>query len=151
MSKMNGSDLLVYTGVSSSDGSGGTAIGHTSSCTIGIEAATIEVTDKGSGGWSEFLGGVKSWTVEAEGFVNYAATNGVNALFASLTNGDEVEVRFSIEPTPGPPESFPNNTKYFYGTAIVTSLSQEAPSEDAATFSVSFQGTGSLKEHLVTV
>ena len=136
MAKLNGTDVLIYT--STDGGSTWKAVAHTSSATLGIEAATIEVTDKGSGGWSEFLGGVKSWTMEGEGFINYgtgAPDTGVSDLFDLLIGDSTVQVRFTTNKT---------GDRIFSGTALVTSLSQEAPSEDAATYSMSFQGTGAL-------
>ena len=68
MATINGTSLIVSVG--------GTAIAHTTSATLNLEKAMIDVSSKDSSGNSESLSGQKSASVDFEGLVDFAAGSG---------------------------------------------------------------------------
>ena len=55
----------------------GTAVGHTTSCSMSISMDTPEATTKDSAGFSEYIGGVKGGEISFEGLVAYDDTANV--------------------------------------------------------------------------
>ncbi len=94
---------------------------------------TIDVTDKDSLNWMEYLASLRSWTLDFDGLVELD-DSGYTWLETCFTNRSTVQVRLSA----------PNGSTTYIGSAIITELSNEAPHDDAFTFSASFQGTGAL-------
>lgn len=127
MAIINGTRIGIYVG--------GTKVAGATSASVSINQATRDATSKDSGGWVGSLEGLRDWSIEGEGFFNMAAAYGFDELFLLIESRATVTVRFSTETS---------QENYLQGTAILTSLSADAPVEDSATFSFSFVGTGSL-------
>ena len=113
-------------------------IGHSTSASISFSADLRDITTKDSLGWQDNLGGLKSFELSTDAFVditteddNYDFYN----QYISLKDRTQVEVRFAERVTGG-------NDRYWQGNAYVTSLSMDAGVEENATYSVSFTGTG---------
>ena len=94
-------------------------------------------TTKSSDGWQENLGGLKSWEMSGDAFVDIAAPSGadVEELFTVLTTGTAVECDFGL------------TGMLYRGDAIVTSISIDAGVEENATYSISLTGTGELEQN----
>ncbi|MDT0149981.1 phage tail protein [Priestia aryabhattai] len=106
-------------------------IGGQSGATLNRSTNIIEVTSKDGGNWAESLAGVKSWSVECEGFL-VLNDAGLEALETAWEDGEEVEVELEY-----------NGTVYT-GQALISDFPNEFPQDDAVTFSLSMTGTGAL-------
>lgn len=127
MAKINGTDLLVYVGA--------VAIAHSTSATLSIEQDLPDATTKGSGGFADHINGLKSWSIDFDGLVDYASSYGVEELFNNLKNGNNVVVKFSTEAS---------GDSYWSGTASCSSLTMTAEMEAPVSFSGTFVGKGAL-------
>ncbi|MFZ2905326.1 MAG: phage tail tube protein [Cyclobacteriaceae bacterium] len=114
---------------------GSVAIEDLENCELNIDAETIDVTTMESNGWSEFLHGVKNWTMTGSGIVDFGATEGVDEIADDIIAGAIGSVEFTTTQT--------GDTK-FSGSALYTNLKIGAEVEGKCTFSFSLQGTGVL-------
>jgi TP901-1 family phage major tail protein len=112
-------------------------IGGQTGASLSRSASTIDATDKTSEGWTTSMVGLKSWSVEAEGFVTLGNT-GQELLETSFENREPVEVEIRI----GATDNADGIT--LSGLAVITSLENEFGQEDAVTFSVSLEGASPL-------
>lgn len=140
MAIFNGSDLILKV----SDASGGTEnkLMHSQTCSLSINMDTIDITTKDSSGWNEFIGGAKSFTLSADGLMDFNSTGTdteFDQLFDQLSGRTAVDFTFTLAST--------TSGDYFYtGDGYITSLEVSGGTEDAPTYSVSIQGTGALTQ-----
>lgn len=127
MAKVAGVDVLLYSKI----GGTKTVVGGQSGATLNRETNVLEVTSKESG-WAENLAGVKSWSIECEGYVVVDDT-AYDALEQAWEDGVEIDVEIAV----------PSGNTYA-GKAIIASFPLEAPQDDAMTFSLSLTGSGAL-------
>ena len=135
---LNGTDLVIFihNGGSAGTVADYTAIGHLTDGSISPSKNTRDISSKSSAGNSEFLPAAFSWTASGSGLYSHDATYGYSQLNTLFLAGTTVTLMF------GDPTDAANIVHK--GTAIITSLPLTAPTEDNATFSVEFQGTGAL-------
>lgn len=131
MAKIAGVDVLLYANTGTEAAPTMTVVGGQSGATLNRETNVIEVTSKESG-WAENLAGVKSWSIDCEGYVVVSDT-AYAALETAWENGDEISVEIVV----------PSGSTY-EGSAIIAEFPLEAPQDDALTFSISLTGTGAL-------
>tara|TARA_R100000742_G_C4187000_1_gene20288 strand:+ start:12 stop:419 length:408 start_codon:yes stop_codon:yes gene_type:complete len=128
---INGTSLLVYVD--------GTALMHSTSGTLTLNMDTRDATTKESGGWKDVLEAGRNWSIEAEGMYALDSSNkDWQDLFSAMNTRSTVALQFKTSDAAD---------KYYSGSAYVTSISQEAPTEDSTSYSVSFEGTGTLAEN----
>ncbi|MEH7116909.1 phage major tail protein, TP901-1 family [Neobacillus vireti] len=127
MAKVAGVDVLLYADVAGTK----TVVGGQSGATLNRKTDVIEVTSKESG-WAENLAGVKSWSIECEGYV-VVSDQAYDALETAWENGTEVECEIRVP-----------SGKTYSGKAIISEFPLEAPQDDALTFSLTLQGSGAL-------
>lgn len=127
MPKINGTDLLVYVGA--------TAIAHSTSATLTIDQDLPDATTKGSGGFADHINGLKSWSIDFDGLVDYSASYGAEELFDNLKNGNNVTVKFA---------TLTAGDSAWTGTASVSNLTMSAEMEAPFSFSGTFVGKGEL-------
>lgn len=97
-------------------------------------AETIDVTDKDSGGYSESIVGLKSWSIETEGWVCLG-----NAAFDLLVDAFDKREKIEVEIKVG------DEGGYTYkGQAVITDFPEEYPVDDAVSFSLSLAGASPL-------
>ena len=132
--KVAGVDVLIYmkTGV---DVTPNTLVGGQKTASLKRTMNTIETTSKDSGGWTEFVGSVKSWSMECDGFMvpNDTAYEALETAYLAGTPVS-VEVRIPTSTTP----------KKHTGLALITDFPLEFPQDGAITFKLSLKGTGAL-------
>jgi predicted secreted protein len=128
MAKINATDLLVYIGASNN-----MPIAHSTSATLNIEQDLPDATTKDSAGWADHINGLKSWSIDFDGLVDYAASYGAEELSDNLTNRNNVVVRWST--TAG---------SYWQGTASLSSLTMNADMESPLSYSGTFTGKGAI-------
>lgn len=119
-----GVDFIVKVGTNVLGGQRGATLNRT--------ADTIDTTTKASNEWRESEASIKEWGIDADGLL-VEDDVAYLALEAAYMAGTKVNIE--LETAAG--------NKYS-GQAIITDFPVEAPYDDAATYSVSFMGTGPL-------
>lgn len=136
---VNGSDLLLKVG--------GKAVGHCSSHTLTFNSETKERAVKPAAKLAKSAGlwkakGVTSLSISisAEGFVFYGEDeNGFSEVAPLWGKGDSVDV-----------EAFERGgdaTPYVKGKFVISSLEQQAPAQDDATYSISLENDGEPEKY----
>jgi len=121
---------------------GSAAIDCQVNASMSLSTATFETTCKDSAANSEFLPGVKSWTISGSGNLKFDATTNWSVLFAAWTNRTSTALVF---------QTAVSGDKKYSGNAYITSLSLTSNGNDeAVTFDFEFQGTGALAEGTVS-
>ena len=129
-----GKQFLVYVD--------GTAIAHTTDCTLNVTKDMIPAVSKDTTNQTrEKYPHAGESSIDFAGLYVFAAAYGPSDLFAILIAGTACNIKFS-----------PNNSdnKYFHGNGYLTSLSVSAPDGDNVTFSGSWECDGTLSESTLT-
>ena len=126
---INGTDFLVYIDATH-------PIGLSTDCSITINRATRDTSNKDSGGWKTVLPGQREWTISCNALMAFDKTYNLTYLNALMIAGTVINIRFQTGNTAG--------DSYFTGTAYITSVNLSAANQSNATFSISFQGSGAL-------
>lgn len=134
--KLAGVDVLLKASIDG--GTTKSVVGGQSGATLNRSTNVIEVTSKDGNGWAESIAGIKSWSVECEGFL-VKDDAGLEALETAWENGDTIEVELEY------------NGKVYSGDAILSDFPNEFPQDDAVSFSISLTGTGALQKNPATV
>ena len=135
MSKVAGVDVLLKVRDKETDKP--VVAGGQTGATLTRSASTIDVSDKTTGGWSSSLVGLKSFTIEGEGFVSLG-DNGQELIEEAFENREKIEAEIRIG------EDDDVNGVTYTGECVITELSNEFSQEDAVTFSVSLEGASPL-------
>lgn len=131
--KLNGTKIGLYYS--------GSKIGAATSHSLSLQTETADVTTKDSAGWKEIIPTLKSFTIDMDALLTYDETVGYEALMDAMTSRTPVYFKLSTEVT---------GDEKFYGMGYITSLEQNAPQEDATTYSCSIEGSGALTRATVT-
>ena len=100
---------------------------------IDLSLDTLETTALGDS-WKNYITGLKEWTGSGEGDFDISTENsGQEELQNAYLNGTEVEVKFYVD-----------ETHFYSGNAIISSLSVEDSVEDIVSISIEFTGTGAI-------
>ena len=139
MAIFNGTDLILK--VSPSTGGSVAKLMHSQNVSLSINVDTIDITTKDSAGFRELLGGTKSFSLSADGLMDFEATAGdtdVAELFDQMLDRTAVDFTFTFAPS-GTPTGYTVT-----GDGFITSLEISGGTEDAPTYSCSIEGTGAL-------
>jgi TP901-1 family phage major tail protein len=101
---------------------------------------TIDITTKDSAGFRELLAGVRSGSVSCSGLIDYQdadSNKDITDLFDAWNNRTALTLKFSNEIT---------GDASYSATAFITSLEQSGGTEDTATYSASFELSGTVTE-----
>ncbi len=128
MALVNGTDLVLYV----LDGVDNKAFGHSRSFTLNVEANPIDGTSRSSSGWSEFIMGSRSFTLDFEGLVDYSDDIDPAWLETAVENKTKFLVKFTTNLA---------GTLVYNGYVYVSSLTIDGPMEDVVTYSGTLQGT----------
>ena len=113
---------------------------HSTSCTLSMNVDTIDISTKDSEGFRDLLGGQKSFSLSADGLMDFTSTLSTtdpDELFTNMMNRTSVTFTFALDVQSG----------YKYtGSAFITSLEVTGGVEDAPTYSVSLEGTGEISQ-----
>ncbi|MAP81924.1 MAG: hypothetical protein CL526_12655 [Aequorivita sp.] len=127
--------MAVFNGTNIAISLGGTAIAHATECSVTLNQETIDVTTKDSSGARELIPGLKSGSMSVSGLQEVSGGNGIKLLTATFNTGAAVALIFDQVATSG--ETFSAN-------GILTSLEMSGGTEDAPTYSASFELTGAI-------
>ena len=112
-------------------------IAHCTSASLSVSMDLRDSTSKDSNGFQESLGGLKSFELSGEGFVEIAGVTGKadsEELFTTMMNGTAVDCTFGL------------SGMTYSGKGIITSFSVDAGVEENATYSITITGTGDLTQ-----
>ena len=141
MAILNGTDIKVY------DSGTGILVAYAQNGSLNLNLGLREITNKESSGWKESLEGLRDFSVDLDGA--YAWTDAAGSV---LTNGaDDVALANIITARTALTIKFGNVTAatgdtVYSGSVYLTSFSVSAGTEDTATYSMSFEGTGALTQ-----
>lgn len=136
---VKGNSLIVY--MDDADGSGLRAIACSTECTLTLTNDQIETTCKDNDGAKQYLTGGQDWEISSSGIVKFDADRGVEDISDAALGQTSCVVRMSTGV---------NGDYYYQGDALITSFSMTAPLNAAATWSVTFKGTGTLSKTIET-
>ena len=143
MAIFRGSDLVLT--VSPSDGGANAKLMHSQTVSLSINVDTIDISTKDSSGFRDLLGGQKSFSLSADGLMDFNTGAGdaePDELFTQAMNRTAVTFVFGL--------ASPASGDYTYsGSGFITSMEYSAGTEDAATYSVSIEGTGTLTQNAI--
>lgn len=110
------------------------AIAHSTSASISMSTDLRDSTTKSSLGFQENLGGLKSWEMSGDAFVDITSPAGadIESLWTVWNARSVVTCTFGL------------SGMTYTGTAIITSLSIDAGVEENATYSISLTGTAGI-------
>ena len=87
------------------------------------------------------MGGVSSWTIDAEAFFTDGTSDGEtirpSTLFDALDGGYRIAIQFIVS-------TGQTGARKYYGYGYITSLSANASISEWSTYSISVQGDGQL-------
>lgn len=111
------------------------AVAHSTSASISMNMDLRDSTTKSSAGYQENLGGLRSWEVSGDAFVEIGAGDGnIEALWDTWEARTAVVVNFGA------------TDMIYSGSALITAISIDAGVEENATYSISLTGTGALSK-----
>jgi TP901-1 family phage major tail protein len=131
MAVVNGTNLVISLG--------GTVIANSQEVSLSLNHDVIDVTTKDSAGVRELIAGQKSGSMSCSGLQEYSGSNGIKLLADTFDTGAAVALIFDQVATGG-------NT--FSANGILTSLEMSGGTDDAPTYSASFELTGAITKAL---
>ena len=134
MAILNATDVVLSVTVDD----GLKAIAHCTSASISINMDLRDSTTKSSAGWQDNLGGLRSYELSGDAFVDIVEDTEKSDILELWTVWNQraaVIVSFGI------------SGMLYEGTAFITSLSIDAGVEENATFSISLTGSGALTQN----
>ncbi len=154
MAIQNATNVAIRVGGTGSGApTNGDTIGFATSASLSVSMDLRDSTTKSSLGWQENLGGLKSWEISGDAFVDLSGDtvgNSNDPWLSNSTTDKTVKLTPSLYDTwaagVAVKVAFGNSTKSYYGQGIITSLSIDAGVEENATYSITIQGTGALTE-----
>lgn len=144
--QVNGKDLMLFTEIDSKL----KTIALATSCKLSLSGESVDVASKDSGHWTEKMMKKLSWSASSDN--NFSADeniNGYDVLFDAWVKMQPIKICVGIpanidsDEMPADGWSAPNKT--YEGSALITGIELNAADGDKATFSVTLDGTGSLK------
>ena len=138
MAIFNGTDLVLT--LSSTSGGSEFKTLHATSCSISMNVDTIDVSTKDSAGFRDLIGGQKSFSLSADGLMDFtstASTTDPDEVFTQMMDRTAVTFTFAL--------ATPAGYKYT-GSGFITSLEITGGVEDAPTYSVSLEGTDAITQ-----
>lgn len=110
-----------------------TVLGHSTSTVINLEQDLTNATTKDSQGWQEFLAGIRSGKIRAEGLSDYSDSLNFGQLQEMLITRS-INNFFFKQPS--------SEKIIFRGNGFVSNVSEVAEVNDAVSFNVEIQLTG---------
>tara|TARA_Y100000114_G_C11739014_1_gene317876 strand:+ start:434 stop:859 length:426 start_codon:yes stop_codon:yes gene_type:complete len=136
MAIFNGTDLILK--VSPSSGGAEAKLMHSQNVSLSMNVDPIDISTKDSAGFRDLIGGQKSFSLSADGLMDFEATAGdtdVAELFDQMMNRTAVDFTFALATPAG---------YTITGDGFITSLEVTGGTEDAPTYSCTIEGSGAI-------
>lgn len=114
-----------------------TALAFSRDFSISLDMETIDITSRDTSWWKKLLRGMRSWSISGSGL--YSATDPGKKVLQNF-HDDQSDASIAVILTLADGEIELN------GDGILTNLSYDGPHADAATYSFSIEGAGSLTQ-----
>ncbi len=134
---INGTDLHMFVGAEGAE----EHIGHAKSHSIEMATGEIDISNKETGGWDDFLAGRKNWTASCDAMIDFSDTEGFEQAFDAWLAGESVRIVSAIKTDA---DAIDTSKLQLVGTAIITNISINAGDGEAVSYSVSYKGKGAL-------
>ena len=111
---------------------------HSTSVSLSVNVDTIDISNKDSAGFRDIIGGQKSFSLSADGLMDFATGGSdteVDELFTQMLGRTAVTFIFGIADA---------SAYNMSGSGFITSLEITGGTEDAPTYSVTIEGTDTL-------
>jgi len=109
-------------------------VGEVNQWKLDIDAAALETTNFSSGGWKEFIAGLKDWTGSFDANWDVANdTEGQAVIQSNMFAGTSMAVELDVD-----------GTHKYTGSILVTKASIDTQVKGIVTIAYTFQGTGVL-------
>ena len=144
---VHGDNLLLYLT------SGKTVVAYATSCSLQVDADTIDTSSKFSCKWQSNMGGKAGYTLSADAL--YAqGSDGISfdTLLEMMVSGEQVEWYMGEEVAHSGscetnPHTLDTSKTYYNGKAVVTSCSLEAGNNEIASCSITMTGAGEIQKN----
>lgn len=113
------------------------AVGGQTGASLSRSAETIDVSDKTSGGWTTSMAGMKSWSVDTDGFVCLG-----DEAMEKLEEHFEKRIPVELEIRVGGTDNA--NGVTYTGSAYITDFPLDFAQDSAVTYTLSFAGATPL-------
>lgn len=144
MSKIAGVSVLLKVDTSVlQDGSQMTAIGGQKGASLSRSAETIDVSDKTTGGWATSMMGLKSWSLDCDGFVTLG-DEALTQLHKAFDERKPLQVEIEIGNYNGGVGGTTGAYKYS-GKAVIVDFPEDFAMDNAVSYSLSLQGASPLQ------
>jgi predicted secreted protein len=158
---VKGNDMYLFITLPDSGGNISTAItdaqvvAYATSCSLEINADTIDTTSKFSCRWNSVMQGNASYTVNADALYalqsKMAAQSAytIDDLFEAMVDGKNVGWFMAPRPESEDCSDLPtidSSAVYYYGTAAITSLSITAGNNEVCSSSITLTGDGIINK-----
>ena len=141
---INGDSLLLYLT------SAQTVIAYATSCSLQVDAESIDTSSKFSCKWSSNMGGKAGYTISCDALYT-ASEDGISFddLMGFMVAGNQVDWYMGQEAAHSGscetnPHTLDTSKTYFNGKAVVTSCSLEAGNNSIASCSITLTGAGEI-------
>ena len=144
---IHGDNLLLYLT------SAQTVIAYATSCSLQVDAETIDTSSKFSCKWQSNMGGKAGYTISCDALYT-ASEDGISFddLMAYMVSGEQIDWYMGQESAHTGtcvtnPHTLDTGKTFFNGKAVVTSCSLEAGNNDIASCSITLTGAGEIQKN----
>jgi hypothetical protein len=144
---IHGDSLLLYLT------SGKTVVAYATSCSLQVDAETIDTSSKFSCKWSSNMGGKAGYQISADALYSSNASGiSFDSLLEMMVKGEQVEWYMGEEQAwtgscETNPHTLDTSKTYYNGKAVVTSCSLEAGNNEIASCSITMTGAGEIQKN----
>lgn len=144
---VHGDNLLLYLT------SGKTVVAYATSCSLQVNAETIDTSSKFSCKWGSAMGGKANYTISADAlYCNNASGISFDKLLEFMVAGEQVEWYIGEEQCfsgscEDNPHTLDTALNYYNGKAVVSSVSLEGGNNEIATCSITLNGAGPIQKN----
>ena len=144
MSVINGTELTLYVPNNDASATADTwiAVALSKSSSLSISGENPDISTKSSEGWTEVIGGQKSWSIDFESMVDLSLT--AEASGTAQTNTGILTLWTYFSQRAKLKVAWGQGGNFWYGFAYITSLDQSAEVEQPVSFSGNLVGSGVL-------
>lgn len=129
---MKGCDFLVYANTGTIAAPVWKKVGGQQGAALDRSSDSADTTTKDSANWAEAELTIRHWSLDADGLLP-TDDEGYDALEDAWMNNEKLLIKLTTA-----------NGKKFQGMALITSFPIDAPYDDMAKYSLTFQGSGPL-------
>ena len=144
---IHGDDLLLYLT------SAKTVVAYATSCSLQVDAESIDTSSKFSCKWASAMGGKASYTISTDAlYCNNASGISFDKLLEMMVTGEQVEWYMGEEQAwsgdcASNPHVLDTTKNYYNGKCVITSCSLTGGNNEIATCSISASGAGPIMKN----